>query len=141
MGHPKLPCSLPCAFECRDHLPDSLTCLPSLVSLGGERAAQISFVEILRIVYQYAAPDEIETMLIWVTAEPEPEPEPEPELSQAAKKEINQLFKQCIRARGSNLFGLRRSSLTLAVPLGPSGDKGKNGTLELKELQEALVRA
>ena len=63
-------------------------------------------------MYQYATKEEIETMLTWVAKEPEPEPEPEPELSQAAMKEINKLFKLCIRARCSNVFAPSHVSLT-----------------------------
>jgi hypothetical protein len=75
---------------------------------------QVTFEEMLTVMFQYAKPEEIQLMLSWVAPEPEPEPEPKAELSAAAKSQINGIFK---------LF-----------------DKDKSGTLTFQELKKALEK-
>ena len=74
----------------------------------------VSFAELLKLMFKFARPDEIELMLTWVAPEPEPEPEPKAELSAEAKQMINSIFK---------LY-----------------DKDKSGTLSVLEIQNAFVR-
>lgn len=75
---------------------------------------EVTFAELLKLMFKFARPEEIETMLSWVAPEPEPEPEPKAELSKQAKDAINSIFK---------LY-----------------DKDKSGSLSLKELKEALEK-
>ena len=69
-----------------------------LVSDASTRAmrscrVQVTFEELVKLMYKYATPDEIATMLEWVAKEPEPEPEPKPGLSAESKKQILGIFK------------------------------------------------
>lgn len=75
---------------------------------------EVTFAELLKMMFKFARPDEIEVMLSWVAPEPEPEPEPKAELSKAAKDAINSIFK---------LY-----------------DKDKSGALSLNELKKALEK-
>lgn len=72
----------------------------------------ISFKELLTVIYKFASEEEISLMLEWVAPEPEPEPEPEPGLSADQIKEITEIFK---------IY-----------------DKDKSGEINTKELYEAL---
>lgn len=72
----------------------------------------ISFKELLTVIYKFASEEEINLMLEWVAPEPEPEPEPEPGLSADQIKEITEIFK---------IY-----------------DKDKSGEINKKELSEAL---
>jgi len=74
----------------------------------------VTFTELVKLMFPYARPDEIATMLEWVAPEPEPEPEPKPELSAEAVKAIKSIFK---------LY-----------------DKDKSGSLTVKELKLALSK-
>ena len=74
----------------------------------------VTFAELLKLMFKHATPNELNTMLSWVAPEPEPEPEPKPELSAEAKAAIKGIFK---------LY-----------------DKDKNGTLSLSELKKALTK-
>jgi len=74
----------------------------------------VTFAELLKLMFRHARPDEINTMLSWVAPEPEPEPEPKPELSAEAQKAIKDIFK---------LY-----------------DKDKSGKLSLNELKKALAK-
>ena len=74
----------------------------------------VSFAELLKLMFKFARPDEIELMLTWVAPEPEPEPEPKAELSAEAKQMINSIFK---------LY-----------------DKDKSGALSVQELKKALEK-
>ena len=75
---------------------------------------EVTFAELLKLMFKFARPEEIETMLSWVAPEPEPEPEPKAELSKQAKDAINSIFK---------LY-----------------DKDKSGSLSLNELKKALEK-
>jgi len=79
-----------------------------------DKSGDVTFEEMLTVMFQYAKPEEIQLMLSWVAPEPEPEPEPKAELSAAAKSQINGIFK---------LF-----------------DKDKSGTLTFQELKKALEK-
>ena len=74
----------------------------------------VSFKELLKLMFKFARPDEIETMLEWVAPEKEPEPEPKAELSADQIKEIKSIFK---------IY-----------------DKDKSGTLTVGELVTALEK-
>jgi len=74
----------------------------------------VTFAELLKLMFKFARPDELETMMSWVAPEPEPEPEPKPELSKEAVQQIKSIFK---------LY-----------------DKDKSGRLTVKELKTALEK-
>ena len=74
----------------------------------------VSFRELLKLMFKFARPDEIETMLEWVAPEAEPEPEPKAGLTDEQQKEIKSIFK---------IY-----------------DKDKSGTLTVAELVTALEK-
>ena len=77
-------------------------------------SGEVTFNELLKLMYPYATATELEVMSSWVAAEPEPEPEPEPELTAAQRAELKQMF---------NLY-----------------DKDKSGEISKSELQTALLK-
>ena len=89
---------------------------PSAYTLCASQNAstQVTFEEMLKIMFRLASPNEIGIMLKWVEKEPEPEPEPKATLSAEAVKQIKSIFK---------LY-----------------DKDRNGSLTKKELKEALSK-
>lgn len=74
----------------------------------------VTFAELLKLMFKFATPAEIDVMLSWVAPEPEPEPEPKAELSKEAQSAIAGIFK---------LY-----------------DKDKSGTLTIGELKKALEK-
>jgi len=82
--------------------------------MDADGSGEVTFEELVKLMYKYATPDEISTMLEWVAKEPEPEPEPKPGLSAESKKQILGIFK---------IY-----------------DKDKSGTLTIKELKGALEK-
>jgi len=74
----------------------------------------VSFRELLKLMFKFARPDEIETMLEWVAPEAEPEPEPKAGLTDEQQKEIKSIFK---------IY-----------------DKDKSGTITVAELVTALEK-
>jgi len=77
-------------------------------------SGEVTFGELLKLMYPYATPSELETMESWVAKEPEPEPEPEPELTAEQMKELRQMF---------NLY-----------------DKSKDGFISKSELLQAMQK-
>ena len=75
---------------------------------------EVTFSELLKLMYKFATEQEIKVMLDWVKPPPEPEPEEKPGLSADGKKQILQIFKMY--------------------------DKDKNGQLSKKELIVALEK-
>ena len=75
---------------------------------------EVSFREMLKLMFKNARADELDLMMSWVAPEPEPEPEPKQELSDDAKAMINSIFK---------LY-----------------DKDKSGSLTVSELKKALEK-
>jgi hypothetical protein len=76
--------------------------------------AQITFRELLKLMFSFATPEEIATMLSWVAPDPEPEPPPKPTLSPANLNQIKKLFKQY--------------------------DKNKDGSVNMSELKTGLKK-
>lgn len=73
---------------------------------------EVTFRELLEVLYPLATENEKKIMLEWVQPEPEPEPEPEVTITEEEKQELQDIF---------NLY-----------------DKDKDKKLTLKELQGAL---
>jgi len=74
----------------------------------------ITFRELLKLMFSFATPEEIATMLSWVAPDPEPEPPPKPTLSPANLNQIKKLFKQY--------------------------DKNKDGSVNMSELKTGLKK-